>query len=249
MNNTNNNGSFISAIVYSNAETDKLQILSDNKGRAGIYMWTHKESNKMYVGSATDLSLRLGKYFSKNYLNRNKNMYICNALLNHGHSSFSLSILEYIDISNLSRNEAKTLILEREQHYLDTLNLEYNLLKKAGNSLGYKHNKESLAFMSEVKSGVNNHMFGKSHTADTKALISKSLMGKTVSEETKARMSTAKGTEIFVSSKDQKLIHRFSSARKAAEFLKCSPNSILKYSENGQLFKEEWFLSFRLSAK
>jgi hypothetical protein len=30
--------------VYNNADTDKLQILSDNKGKAGIYQWTHNES-------------------------------------------------------------------------------------------------------------------------------------------------------------------------------------------------------------
>lgn len=26
---------------YNNADTDKLQILEDNKGKAGIYVWTH----------------------------------------------------------------------------------------------------------------------------------------------------------------------------------------------------------------
>ena len=40
--------------VYKNAETEKLQILSDNKGKAGIYLRKHKESGKIYVGSAED---------------------------------------------------------------------------------------------------------------------------------------------------------------------------------------------------
>jgi len=43
----NNNGSsFIPAIVYNNADTDKLRILTDNKSKAGIYLWTHIESGK-----------------------------------------------------------------------------------------------------------------------------------------------------------------------------------------------------------
>jgi len=108
-------GSLLTApvIVYSNAETDKSRIFSDNK--AGIYQWTHI-SGKIYVGSAVDLSKRFRSYFSESYLNRYKSMYICNALLHHGHSSFSLTILEYTDISNLSLEKARILILEREQH-------------------------------------------------------------------------------------------------------------------------------------
>lgn len=34
-------------------------------------------------------------------------MYIYNALLHYGYGAFSLSILEYIDISNLSKEDAK----------------------------------------------------------------------------------------------------------------------------------------------
>jgi len=70
--------------------------------------------------------------------------------------------LEYIDISNLSKVNARKLILEREQYYLDLLEPEpqgarspfflmflvlktgggprgLSLLKVAGNLLGYKH--------------------------------------------------------------------------------------------------------------
>ena len=65
-------------------------------------------------------------------------MYIYNALRNHGYSVFSLSTLEYIDISNLSKEDARKLILEREQYYLDLYksyiydigyNIEINTLK------------------------------------------------------------------------------------------------------------------------
>ena len=33
-------------IIYNNAETDKLQILKDNKSLAGIYMWLIKNQIK-----------------------------------------------------------------------------------------------------------------------------------------------------------------------------------------------------------
>jgi hypothetical protein len=43
-NSIHNNGSFIPVIIYNNADTDKLRILTDNSGKAGIYQWTHNES-------------------------------------------------------------------------------------------------------------------------------------------------------------------------------------------------------------
>ena len=48
-------------------------------------------------------------------------MYICNAIITHTHSAFSLFIFEYINIENLSKEDARKLILSREQYYLDTL--------------------------------------------------------------------------------------------------------------------------------
>jgi hypothetical protein len=47
------------------------------------------------------------------------NNYISKALIFHSYSEFFLTILEYIDISNLSKEEARKLILLREQHYID----------------------------------------------------------------------------------------------------------------------------------
>jgi hypothetical protein len=117
------NSSLKSEIIFNNAEIDKSQILSDNKGKAGIYLWTHKESGKRYVGSAFNLSKRLTNYFSKAYLGLEsvKTSYICNALKSHQHSAFSLTIIEHVDISNLSKEEARLLIIKREQFFIDEL--------------------------------------------------------------------------------------------------------------------------------
>lgn len=71
---------FVPMMIYSNPDTDKSKILTDNKGRAAIYMWIYNETGKRYVGSAFNLSKRMYLYFSIKYLERNKSMYICNAL-------------------------------------------------------------------------------------------------------------------------------------------------------------------------
>src|SRR5688572_7336099 len=69
--------------VYNNADTDKLQILTENKGKSGIYQWTHIESNKSYIGSAVDLSKRFKCYYSITYLTRFSNSNINNALIKY----------------------------------------------------------------------------------------------------------------------------------------------------------------------
>ncbi len=229
---------FVPIMIYSNDNLNKLTILSDNKDKAAIYMWTHKESGKRYVGSAVNFSKRMNNYFKKGYLERNITMYIYNALLLHGYSAFTLTILEYIDIANLSKEDAKILILEREQFYLDVIFSEdepntYNILKIAGSSLGYKHTEGSLS----KKTGENHHMFGKTGEAHP-------FFGRNHSSEAIAKISIAKGGgTIYVYDLKGSLVNTFNSTREAGKFFNCSHVLIYKYLKNGKLFKKQWILS------
>ena len=104
-------------------------------------------------------------------------VFILSLLLYHTHSAFSFSILEYIDISNLSKKEAREKILEREQYYLDCIfSMDepntYNILLVAGSSLGYKHNPEDIAKMSG-----DNHPLNGEKRPEIRAKISKALLG------------------------------------------------------------------------
>jgi hypothetical protein len=89
--------------MYDNPKMDRPLILSDNKGRTGVYMWVHKSSGKIYVGSAFNLSRRFTEYYSSYNLKRNKSMYICNTLGAYGHSEFSLIVIEYINTLGLEK--------------------------------------------------------------------------------------------------------------------------------------------------
>lgn len=62
-------------------------------------------------------------------------MLINKALLKYGYSKFKLEILEYCTIKDLAK---------REQYYMDSFIPEYNVLRTAYSSLGYKHTGESL---------------------------------------------------------------------------------------------------------
>jgi len=245
--NNSNNGSFVAIIVYSNADTDKLKILSDNKGRAGIYMWTHNESGKRYIGSAFDLSNRIKQYFSIYHLERDSSMYICNALKFHGYSSFSLMILEYIDVKDITKPEAKKIILKREQYYLDLLSPHYNILKLAGSSLGHKHSEETKSLISQAQKG-------RILSAETKALMSQARAGKILSTKTKEKMSLAKFKKIFLYAKDLDsneliLYKSFDNYTETTIYLNCSKRTLYYYVDKNKLYKNKWILATSLIIK
>lgn len=93
--NISNNGCDVKPVVlYNNADTDKTQIFTDNRGKSGIYCWTNKFNRKIYVGSSSNISVRMYKYFDLPYLAKS-NRLIEIALLAHDFSNFTLEILEY----------------------------------------------------------------------------------------------------------------------------------------------------------
>lgn len=192
---------FVPIMIYSNPGTEKSNILSDLKGKTGIYMWTHNSTGKRYIGSAFYLSKRLSNYYISSELKRMQN-YISNAIISYTHEAFTLSILEFIDIPNLDKKEARELILGREQYYLDFIFKEaepisYNILKVAGFSLGFTqfiYHRRALRSLGKL--GKNNPNFGRSFSAETKSLMSEAHKGKLLNipltEGHKLKISEAK---------------------------------------------------------
>lgn len=111
-------------------------------------------------------------------------MNICKALLKHGYSNFSLSILEYCDYKNC---------LVREQYYIDILQPEYNILKKAGSSVGYLHSEQAKAKISKANKGrIRSPEAIANYIASASKRISSPMAGKMHSENTKKKMSISK---------------------------------------------------------
>lgn len=67
-----------------------------------------------------------------------RNSLIYNSILKNGYSNFTFEILEYCTADNC---------INKKQYFIDLLKPDYNLLPKAGSSLGYKQTEESLAKM------------------------------------------------------------------------------------------------------
>jgi hypothetical protein len=132
--------------IYINADVLKAQILLENQGKTGVYIWENKLNGKRYVGSSVDLSKRFRNYFSVFFLERETkkgNSAINQALLKYGYSNFSLGILEYCSVPEK--------VIEREQFYLNLLNPTDNIFKVAGSTSesegGRKHSPDTIAKM------------------------------------------------------------------------------------------------------
>jgi len=140
----------------------------------------------IHVGSSINLSKRFSNYYNYNFISKPQhNMLIYKALLKYGYSKFSLEILEYCNPSN---------VIEREQHYIDLLNPEYNVLPTAGSSLGHKHREETL-----IK--FKNRVMSEEHKAKLRkhlSIFSSSIEHKKRSKEHMKKINKLKGIIVEV---------------------------------------------------
>lgn len=116
------NNSLTPVATHGNADTDKLKICLDNKGKSGIYCISNLINGKKYVGSSVDLQRRFKQYLNIKHLEICKYMPICRALLKYGYPNFKFEILKYCSPAQR---------IKWEQFYLDLLKPSYNILQIA----------------------------------------------------------------------------------------------------------------------
>jgi NADH-ubiquinone oxidoreductase chain 3 len=214
---TLNNETVVPVRVYNNMDLYKSVILRENKGKSGVYRLTNLVNGKVYIGSGVNLSKRFTSYYSYSYISDYKrNMTIYKAILKYGYLNFTLEILEYCDLSDT---------IKREQHYLDLLNPEYNILKTAGSNLGYKHTEETLARMSKAA-------LGRKHTEETIAKISAKIGAGMAAFNVKT-----KGKPVLVTNLTTQITTEYASVREAAKKLNISRSTALRYLKKQEPFK------------
>jgi group I intron endonuclease len=152
----------------------------------GIYQIKNKVNGKIYIGSSVNIDKRW-KYH-RYYLNKNEhhNVLLQRSWNLYGESNFEFEIIEQFD--------DPALLLEREQHYLDTLQTTkpengYNLCPNANSMRGYKYSEEQKQKMSELRKGQGNQHYGKKHSEETKKKIGQINSTKVRTEETKRKLA------------------------------------------------------------
>jgi group I intron endonuclease len=116
---------------------------------SGIYKITCTTTNKIYVGSAVNLSKRKNNHFHSLRNNKHENDYLQNSFNNYGESSFTFETLELIEKDDLIICEQKWIDLLKEKYEL------YNLNMIAGSFLGRKHTDKTKQKLSVFRTGKN----------------------------------------------------------------------------------------------
>jgi group I intron endonuclease len=171
---------------------------------SGIYKITNNRNNKFYIGSSVDIHAR---WATHKYLlsgNKHTSKHLQNAWNLYGESDFTFSIIEEIETDKL---------IEREQYWLDlnkTYESEngYNILRKAGTTLGFEHSEET-----KLKIGLSAKgkpkprkkpkkqkeikirgakLIGRKYSEEHKRKISESNKNRTLSEEHKIKLRKPK---------------------------------------------------------
>lgn len=119
---------------------------------SGIYEIRNINNNKKYIGSASNIKSRWEKHKRTLRNNNHANPHLQNAWNKYGEFSFTYSILEICP---------KDVLIEREQHYIDSLCPEYNIRKIASSNYGLKRTRE-------MNEKTSNSMKGKKNCLGTK---------------------------------------------------------------------------------
>lgn len=220
-----NNINKVPIILYSNAEKSKYTILKENQGKSGIYCWKNKLNNKIYIGSAKDLTRRLGEYFNPQFLKRKllkSRSRIYSSILKYDYNNFSLSILEYCELNKL---------IIKEQYYLDLLQPKYNICQTAYSSLGRKHSPETLLKFKNRK-----------FTLETLAKMREAKLGKSPSPLAKVNHLLATSNITIIINKQDNSIKQYSSIKEAAKDLNVHHSSLLYCMKNNTLFKNTYLI-------
>ncbi len=147
--------------------------------KSGIYQITNTTNNKIYIGSSVNIKARWAGHRSDLKNKKHHSKHLQRSWELHGSGAFEFMILEAVEDSEL--------LLEREQHYLDTLKpyereIGYNNCREAANCLGFKHTEKSKRKMSQSRKGHK-------HSEETKRKMSEAQKGRVFTQETRAKMS------------------------------------------------------------
>lgn len=137
---------------------------------SGVYEIRCIRNGRRYIGSAVNITARWRLHYTQLQANKHHSMHLQRAWNKYGEAGFIFRVIE-------SCKELTA--VSREQHYIDTLNPEFNSRPNAGSQLGFKHSEDSRKKMSVARRrNPSSPRKGMRHTEEAKALISQNRRGK-----------------------------------------------------------------------
>lgn len=225
--------------TINNISKDSIKSYKDRlKNKAGIYSIVNTINGKQYIGSAKDLYLRLNEHLD----NRKSNIALQKAIEKYGLDKFNFCIYEYFTYK--SKVISYKALTDLETDYIKKFKFDtlYNFKAIATTMLGYKHTEEARIKMIEFFKDKKNHpMFGKKHTKEVLALISKPAgeLNPMFGKHSEERMSKhPSGVGIY--DLDDNLILKFNNNTELAKHLNISKVTVAKYLNKGLVYKETY---------
>jgi group I intron endonuclease len=181
-------------------------------------------------------------YFSKTRL-INSRTPIYKAIIKYGYESFELEILEYCEPS---------ILISREQYYIDLLKPEYNILSIAGNSSGYKHTESTMAKFKlrmasdKTRANLAEAASGRILSKEAKTKISLARTGTRLSNETKTKLSNIgaaiRGVPVKITNTLTGEVKQCSTLTLASIALGISRTAIKKAMVSGKVLKKIYLI-------
>lgn len=202
-------------IEYTSTASNKGIKTSLNRN-AGVYMCVNLINGNLYVGSASKGYL-YDRYRAHIHKAKKQGSKIVNyAVDRYGIDNFAFVVLEHV------HNE-KSIILEKEQYYIDILIPIYNIAKIAGSVIGVTRSieqriKQSLYMKSDASRYEHLINIARNKSDTTKMLLSISATGRVISEETRNKISVnnVKSTSVVVK-QNENVVFTFNSIADCAE--------------------------------
>jgi len=160
------NNNFV--MFFENVLISKRDIYKQLKGKAGVYLFINKITNKLYVGSSIILSKRMASHFYHANSNKDTNIILYRALRKYKLENFSLAILEFCKSDIIVCSDL-------EKKWIDFYNPDYNVLKIPGSSSGFRHSIDTINKLKQLFKKENHPKFGNKNSIETNLAISKGI--------------------------------------------------------------------------
>lgn len=206
-------------------------------------------NNKYYIGSAVTGNLYMR--FHKHLFSLSGNKRVANAVTKYGLAQFAFIVLEIIPEKKKTGVDAQavnSLLISREDYYLDVFKPEYNILAFASNSAGWKHSEDTLVKMRnnyslERRQRVGNINKGKTLSEDTRKLMSKAAgFRKPMSKESRIKCAVNM-RPVTISNLDGSNPIHFVSIKEASVGISCHQKTIRRALNGNGVLKKNYIVS------
>jgi group I intron endonuclease len=163
----------------------------------GVYQIINLVNGMRYIGSTSNLNKRKANNFYALRHNKHSNKNLQSDWNKYGEKNFSFQVIEYVGRFDK--------LIEREQYYIDTLKLQYNICPVAGSCLRrvltlrtkqkISESMKKIVPSAEKRQKMREIFTGRVFSDKTRELMSQAAIGRSLPEEVKEKISKTKRGE------------------------------------------------------